>query len=307
MPIYDQTFRRYEGARHVGTLWWPVARQILRPALKSRWTWILLSGIVLPVIVISIFFFVSAKLNTIAPAQMRAATEVAEATEVPLFGRNISLNGVLVKFLMLEIPALWLLVLVNGGGSICTDKKNNALPLYFSRPLKISDYVAGKIVGLTIIPAALLAAAVILIVAQAAAYFFSFQELVRQLPCVFGAMVSIVLVCLMTALSMAAFSSVAPNARAAGGMYFGFWFLLNGVSQVLVETTRIEVLGAVSPAKSIGVIMFHLIRPALREMGRRRNEFYDFGLPAAVLSIFIYAVLLAFVLRRSIKTVEVVK
>ena len=306
MPIYDQTFRRYEGPRRLGILWWPVARQVLRPALKSRWTWLLLAGIVLPVIIISIIFFYSAKLGNIAPQHMDAAAEIAQASEVPLFGRNITLNGILIKFLLFEIPVLWLLVLVNGGGCICTDKRNNSLPLYFSRPLKVGDYIAGKIVGLTIIPAVLLIIAVILIVAQAAAYFYSFDELLRQVPCVLGALACIVLVCLMTALSMAAFSAVAPNARTAGGLYFGFWFLFDGIGKILVEATGKEALGAFSPAKSLGVIMYHLIRPALREMGRR-HEFYDFGLPYAALSIFLYTLFLAFVLRRSIKTVEVVK
>ena len=44
MPIYDQTFRRYEGPRRVRALWLPVAWQTLRRVLRTRLTYLAIAG-----------------------------------------------------------------------------------------------------------------------------------------------------------------------------------------------------------------------------------------------------------------------
>ncbi|MCX7019247.1 MAG: ABC transporter permease subunit [bacterium] len=313
MPIYDQTFRNYSGTRRTRRLWLPVARQTLLPILRSKLTWILLAGALIPVIVFSVGFFASAKLMTLRPEQADAAAKMAEMSEIPLFGRQINLNTLLFMFLRGEFVFLWLLVLINGGGSIITDKLHSALPLYFSRPLTPLNYLAGKVAGITALPVAVLGLASMLLFLQAAAYFFSFREAVAQLPMLGGALVFIIVCSLLVSLSMVAMSSFAKNARQAGVVYLGFWFLTGVIAQGIEHATKIDITGALAPSRSLQVIGAHLIGANVKwltDMGRHAHgprEFTDFGMPMAWLSIALYMALFAWITWRNLKVVEVVK
>ena len=43
MPIYEQSFRHYDGPRTTRRMWWPVAWQTMRPMLKPKPLWLFAS------------------------------------------------------------------------------------------------------------------------------------------------------------------------------------------------------------------------------------------------------------------------
>lgn len=310
MPIYDQTFRHYEGERKSSALWWPIARQTLRPIVKSKLTYLILMGVVVPVIVISVSFFVSAKFGDIigqhGHGHNQAASSVAEASDVPLLKRNVSLNTLLFLGLYVEFATLWLLVAVRGGGIISVDKQNTALPLYFSRPLSIRDYILGKVLGLSILPAASLISAIMIIFLQAWAYFYSPAEAMRLLPSVVASAAYALLLSGFIALSMVAFSSLTKVSRTATITYLLFWFLSTPVSQMLMHATGNDATGAIAPSRALTIISMHMIRPEARWI-RHNHEFRDFGLGVAIASIGLYSLFFILLIRRNLKIVEVVK
>jgi ABC-type Na+ efflux pump permease subunit len=306
MPIYDQTFRRYEGLRSTSGLWFSVARQTLRPFWKAKFNYLLMSGFLIPVLVLSVAFFASAKIQTLGTEQVEAAARVAEVSDFPLFGRNLNINTVVFRYLTFCSALLWITVLANGGGSISGDKRNGALPLYFSRPLSVRDYLVGKIVGLAVFPALLLAVSIVLVYVQAWAYFFSFAQAMASAYVVFGALAYVVAFSLLASLSMAAFSSMAKSARAAGVMFIGFWFVSSAAGDLLRHATHKAFFAAVSPGRSLFVMLVRLLKPDVRRL-MRDPDFVQFHLGIAFASVLVYTLLFLWLLRRNVKVVEVVR
>lgn len=308
MPIYDQTFRPYAGKRSTSFLWWPIARQTLRHVLKSKLTWFLMSGVVIPVVVLSVGFFVTAKIKAVAPEHTKVASQVAESTDLAFFSDRLPVKDVTFTFLMWEFGVLWLMVLTTGGGSVSTEKRNQALPLYFSRPLGVRDYMIGKILGLALFPALVLSTAVLLLLIQCAAYAdASISDLVTVGVMIVKAMVYILLICFVTSLSMAAFSSAAATARSAGIMYLGFWFTTLILGRLLARLANSPAPAAISPARSLQAIARQFFHPADRYFHGHRRDFIPIDIQTAVLALTVYCVVFLLVFRRNLKVVEVVK
>ncbi|MCX7717992.1 MAG: hypothetical protein N2111_06265, partial [Candidatus Sumerlaeaceae bacterium] len=257
MPIYDQTFRHYDGPRQFRALWWPIAKQTVRPLLKTRFTWALLICILGILIFISIGLFSLAKLRDLDP---RTTADMARVvgTVVPI-GSDLKLNTLFHAFAEWTGMLQWLLVLL-AQGTISADKKHNALPLYFSRPLTGRDYIIGKVLGLALLPATAVLAGTFLIFVQAAAYVpNSFTYAASQLPALLIACSVATFRIFVVAMTMAAFSSVTSNSRTAGVFYIGFWLITKMVGDSLWMSTGDPVFGALSPSNSLMMLSIALL------------------------------------------------
>ena len=304
MPIFDQTFRRYEGPRHVRFLWWPVARQVIKPVLKSKLTWLILSGIVVPVIFVSIGFFVSAKLEKISPQHVEAAAQAIEVTDIPIFSRNKPLNPILFTFLMGEYAFLWIFTLAAGGNTVSVEKRNNAFALYFARPLGRWDYIAGKVIGLTLLPSAVLIVSLLTLYIQAWAYFLTTQQALSLLPLLGKSLLFVLVASLVTSLTMTTFSGIAPSARAAGLMYLGFWMLSRIAGDILRHNQAWSGLRSLSPAHAMHAIAVALIEPGEKFI-RKHREFANLDASLAAVSLAVTFLVCLLLLRRSLRVVEV--
>ena len=307
MPIYDQTFRHYEGRRSERMLWWPIAWRTLRPILKAKFTWLLISGVACLIIVISVGFFASAKVGTMDTKTVDAAAQAAQMGNIPLFGRNITLNTVIFQLLDFQFGILWLLMLSAGGGIISSDLRFNALPLYFSRPLTVHDYIIGKVAGLSLLPFGVLGLATIIIFAQAIAYFYPTPELfLPQLPLMGATLLYVCLMCGFAALAMTSFSSMTKNARTAGIAYLGFWFLTGAIANIGRHAARIDMFAFIAPRRCLQLLAYKLLHPERRWL---EHEFelgpYSVLIAAAVLAA--YALIFIWIIRRNLKVIEVVK
>jgi ABC-2 type transport system permease protein len=137
-------------------------------------------------------------------------------------------------FLLTEMYLSMILVLLVGPSLISQDLRFNALPLYFSRPLRRLDYFAGKlgvIVGfigmVTIVPS---------LIAYVLGLLFSldfsiFKDTFGLLLCsiAYGLLIAVCSGTLMLAMSC-----VSRNSRYVGLFWIGFWILSGTVSGILI-------------------------------------------------------------------------
>lgn len=307
MPIYDQTFRRYEGPRKVTGLWRVVAWQTLRPILHSKLAILLLVGALIHITFYSVMLYVGAKASELSPQHTseQAAAAVRE-TGIPLFGRETKLNSMLFDFVRAETFLVWLLLLVTGGGSISSDIRNQALPLYFSRPLRPRDYILGKILGLAVAPVVVVCVAVLLIYMQAIAYFFPVSALWEELHLLLAGFAYVAVSGFFVALLMAAFSSASRRAATAAVSFLGFFALTGVVARIAERALDYRQLGTLSPGLDLQVLAFHLFKPEMRRV-RRAMRFEQYELEFVLLALAAYALIALFVIRRNLKVVEVVK
>jgi ABC-2 type transport system permease protein len=141
-------------------------------------------------------------------------------------------------FMAWELWLAMILVLLAGPSLISQDIRYNALPLYFSRPLRRIDYFLGKL-GVIV---ALLGIAIV--VPAFAAYLlglaFSLDvSIVRDTAGILLASVAYGLVIAVSAgLLILALSSLSRNSRYVALFWMGIWIMTSTVSLVLVEVDR---------------------------------------------------------------------
>ena len=306
MPIYDQTFRRYDGPRRTTALWWPIARTTFRPVLKSKFTWFLLLGLLGYLIVISVGFFASAKMQELAPGQVGEATRTLRMQKLPMFGKDMQLGTVLYSFITPLFSMMGLLLLATGGGSISVDLKNAALPLYFSRPLKPWHYVFGKILGMAILPFASLTAGLLIVFIQFIAYFRGPSGLITDLPVLLAALLQVVIVSFMLSIAITAFSSTTKNARTAGILYFGFFIATTALGEVLVNAAHMRELRAIAPRFALDTVGRALLHPDFTQF-TGPIDISGLRLRFAICALVVYALAFLGLLRHNLRVVEVVK
>src|SRR5687767_15626483 len=145
MPIYEQTYRRYEAREPLRKVrFWPITREALRLILARRWFLGLLAIGWLPFLVRVIHIYVVTRFpeaNRVLPVDGR------------LFGQYLSQQ---------LIPVLFVTIFA-GAGLVANDLRTGAVLVYLSRPLTRRDYVAGKLgvlmalnLAVTLAPALLL-------------------------------------------------------------------------------------------------------------------------------------------------------
>ena len=127
MPIHDQSYRHWEGTFRPHTFrWWVITREGLRIILRRK---------------IFLIFIM-------APPIIQFLIYGAIVYGVNVYGSLFNLDIVNAKFffdfLMRQTFSIALICIFGGSGLIANDLKNNALQLYFSKPLTRLDYLVGK-------------------------------------------------------------------------------------------------------------------------------------------------------------------
>jgi hypothetical protein len=166
MPIFDQGYQHWEG-RLSGHAWrWlTVTRHGVRAQMKNRLTRLVMVFALLPAVGLALVLvawgLLEQQAEIIRPlfALFRFPREIMEgprAFRVPIW------NFAYHVFFSIEMFFSMILVVLVGPGLISQDLRFNAMPLYFSRPLRRIDYFLGKLgvigfflAAVTIVPAAL--------------------------------------------------------------------------------------------------------------------------------------------------------
>ncbi len=149
MPIYEQTYRSYEGTLRPHFRWMTMVRQEWRVLLTRRmFIFLVLMGNfhfllrVLQVYVLDVLSKQSGGLfvDAIAGAQFED------------IGAWIYFD-----FLRMQSPLIFITLIYAGSDLICNDFRNNLMEIFFSKPLNWRDYVMGKVMTLVSIGMALTA------------------------------------------------------------------------------------------------------------------------------------------------------
>lgn len=140
MPIYQRSYRRFEGRAVQRFRWMIMVRQELRILKGAK---IFLALILLAMLHVLFRFL-----------QVIAFDVIAQDPNNPLTPFLLQATAFMVNeqmffdFIRLQTPLLFILMLYAGAGMICNDFKNNLMEVYFSKPLTWRDYVLGKSLAL---------------------------------------------------------------------------------------------------------------------------------------------------------------
>jgi ABC-2 type transport system permease protein len=240
MPIFDQGYQHWSGHLSSHTWrWLAITRRGVRTATQGRILRLALILAFLPAIVLIAVLCLwglverqSAAIDTIKP--FLTAFLGRPILEGPREFRVQIWTLCFHYFLSWELWFSMVLVLLVGPNLISQDLRYNALPLYFSRPLRRIDYFAGKL-GVIV---ALLTAVIIVpcLVAYAMGLLFSLDiTIVRDTWKILLASITYGLVIALSAGTlMLALSSLSRNSRYVALFWMGIWILTAIVSLALM-------------------------------------------------------------------------
>ena len=131
MPVYDRGYTHWEPSDHKALpAWWIIAKRGIAEPLKKRWLMVLLLMAWVPAIVKGGIIYFKLKAGDIADLLSGGWTSVDP-------------EGFL-AFMEGQRFFVFVLLAIVGAGLIATDRRDNGLSLYFSRPLGLASYIGGK-------------------------------------------------------------------------------------------------------------------------------------------------------------------
>ncbi len=279
MPIHDQGYRRYGGARDaVGRAWQVIARAGAKAVLGRRQFLALLLLAWAPFVVRAVQIYVASTFPQAEFLAPRAET----------FREFLDQQGIFVFFVTIYV----------GAGLIANDRRANALQLYLSKPLTRAEYIAGKlaILFLFLMFVTWAPAIGLLIVEVLFAGSFTFiRQNIFLLPAI--TLFSLLQVLLASA-TMLALSSMSKSSRFVGIMYAGLMVFTSALFNAVRGITGRSSLAWLSPGAALEQIGDAIFRVPPR---------YDLPISAALIAIVGLIALSAFVLGRQVRGVEVVK
>jgi ABC-2 type transport system permease protein len=280
VPIYEQTYRRYEAREPLRAVrFWPITREALRIILARRAFLALLALSWIPFIV--------------------RVVQIYVVTRFPEAGRILPVDGRLFgEFLNQQIVFTLLLSIFGGAGLIANDLRTGAILVYLSRPLTRRDYVLGKLgvllalnLSVTLVPGLLLYA---LALALAPELFLKWSlAWIGPAVVLHSAVVS-----LSVGLLSLAVSSLSRSARVAGLGFAGLFLGLEVVRGILAQgfgLRPVALLSLRADLRALGAALFGVAE---------RGPSLPWSWPAAVL--LAVSLLCLVILRSRVRAVEIV-
>ncbi|HJZ93474.1 MAG TPA: ABC transporter permease subunit [Gemmataceae bacterium] len=239
MPIFDQGYQHWSGelTGH-GLRWLAITRHGVRIGMKNRLLRIALLIAWLPAAVLTFSLCVWGLLE-----QKSDLVQPLVPFLTGMLGPDVVNNPKAYRvevwtlcydyFLLTELRFSMIVVLLVGPGLISRDLRFNALPLYFSRPLRRIDYFVGKLGVVVVFLGSVLV--VPSVIAYVLGLLFSLDwTIIRDtfpllLACVgYGAVMSV-----SAGLLILALSSLSRNSRYVGLFWLAVWFVSSIVGTVL--------------------------------------------------------------------------
>jgi ABC-2 type transport system permease protein len=248
MPIFDQGYQHWKGplSSHAWR-WLAVARHGVRAQLKSRIVRLLLLAAWLPaialIVVLALWGLLEQRVESVLGLLGRLLPQ-GMVTD-PQQYRTAVWTVSYAFFFQTELFLSLFLVMGVGPNLISRDLRFNALPLYFSRPLRRADYFCGKlgVIGFFLAATILVPA----LAAYALGVGFSLDlGVVRDTYRILLASILYSGVILISAGTlMLALSSLSRRTIYVGLAWVGLWFISSSVSSILIairaETARHQI------------------------------------------------------------------
>jgi ABC-2 type transport system permease protein len=241
LPIYEQTYRRYEAREPLRKVrFWPITREALRLILARRaFLGLLLIGW-LPFLARVIHIYV--------------------VTRFPEAGRVLPVDGRLFgQFLGQQLVLALFLTIFAGAGLVANDLRTGAILVYLSRPLTRRDYVTGKLLVVLLLNLSITLAPALLLYLIALALAPE-QFLKWDLAWIGPAIVLYALVIsLVLGLIVLAVSSLSKSARVAGLGFFGLLMgleIVHGILREAFDRPEAALLSVMTGLQTIGRALF---------------------------------------------------
>lgn len=239
MPIFDQGYQHWNGklSGHAWR-WLAITRHGVRIGLKGKILRIVLFLSMGPALalagVLCLWGLLENKSKMVDPVLQFMAFSNPQVLADPRQYRLEVWTLCFHYFLVTELRFSMILVLLVGPSLISQDLRFNALPLYFSRPLRRIDYFLGKlgVVGfflamVTIVPS---------IIAYILGVFFSmdFAIVAQTFRLLVASVVYGAIITLSAGLLILALSSLSRNSRYVALFWIGLW-LISGITAAALQ------------------------------------------------------------------------
>ena len=241
MPILDQGYQHWKGSlQGHAWRWLAITRQGVRAQIKNRWVWALIVVSCIPALVLSAFLVLwglfEQKSALLTPLLFLFRELPDELRAGPRGFRTTFWTLAFDQFLAGQVFTSMFLVLVVGPELISQDLRYNALPLYFSRPVRRLDYFAGKLGVIAVYLSAVMIVPVLL--AYCLGVAFSLDPLVLRdtARVLSGSLLFASIVVISAGVLILAISSLSRNSRYVGALWIGIWVISEVSSGVLIQT-----------------------------------------------------------------------
>jgi ABC-2 type transport system permease protein len=285
MAVYKRGYQRYQGT--LTTHW-------TRVLAFPRFAWRRLAEQRLVAIVLMASFFWP--LLCAGFIYLSNHSELWEAIG-PGLARLLEINGnFFLVFINVQSFFAMVLAALAGPGLVAPDLANNALPLYFSRPLSRLDYVVSRLL--------VLAGMLSLVTWVPGLLLFFMQAGMARSGWLWTnwrlgvglAAVTAIWVLLLSLVALASSAYVRWRVI-AGALVLGFFFVLAGVAALLNAVLRVEWGSVLDPGRTIGQIWCSIV-------GMEGK--HGLGTFESSVALIVTAALLCWVLERKLRPVEVV-
>ena len=219
MPIHDQSYRHYGGARAApGRSWLVIANAGIRTMLRKR----VFMGVLIfawtPFVVRAVQMYISANY----PQTASLLKPTAETFR---------------QFLEQQDFFVFVTTIYVGAGLIANDRRANALQIYLSKPLMRTEYIAGKLAVLVSFLAFITFVPAMLLVMLDVMFDGNFSFLKANFFVIPAITVASTLEIMLVAFTMLALSSLSKSARYVGILYVGITFFTTAIYGVLYAIT----------------------------------------------------------------------
>lgn len=275
MPIFDQGYQHWRGelSGHAWR-WLAVTRRGVRQQLRQRKVKGLIAATFVPAFMLAtilVFWGLLEQQSTIVqpflflvrglPDEVRAGPK-AYRTAVWTISFDI--------FFQVERFFAMLLVLAVGPDLVSQDLRFNAMPLYFSRPIRRLDYFLGKLGVISTFLIAVAVAPAVVAYALGVAFSLDPSVLADTWRLLAGSIAFGLIVAVSAGTLMLAISSLSRNSLLVGAMWVGLWIISNASAATLERTVGQDWCPVVSYTAN-----FDRLRDELLGTAAARRKFLD--------------------------------
>lgn len=246
MPIHDQSYRRYGGAKAaLGRSWMVIAKAGIMHMIRKRAFLGLLLFAWLQFIIVAVRLYIAANYPQ---------AEAFLPTDPAMFR----------EFLERQDFFVFVMTIYVGAGLIANDRRANALQIYLSKPLLRSEYIVGKAAVLfTFLMLVTWVPAILLLLLQVI-FKGSFEFLTANLFLFPAITVASLLQVLVATFTMLALSSLSKSSRYVGILYAGIIFFTAAIYGVMMAVTGSTSLSWLSVGSNVAQVIDVIFRQAPR-------------------------------------------
>lgn len=232
MPVYEQTYRSYDGTLRPRFRWVTIVGQELRVLLSRRMFifLVLLGNFHVVLRILQVFV-----IDVISKQQFGAFGGIFAGAQFEETGAWIYFD-----FLRMQSPLIFITLIYAGSGLICNDFRNGLMEIYFSKPLNWRDYVMGKVMTLVTIGMALSALPALFMALLHVIFVPTLEELGNTLVLALPTVGFSLVIVLSFSLAILASSSLINSSRFASIAIFLLTFVDITVGLLFAVLTREE-------------------------------------------------------------------